>query len=113
MCFTNGFPMTCATAAGPPCGSRRDVIYPYFVCSGRHGKYTDCTFRAVLIDSIERKVEDLHADYRLEPEFASALEHILIVEFESVRKKADEEEEYRRGVRIFDIRTNSAKVKVR
>jgi site-specific DNA recombinase len=73
--------------------SRRGVIYPYFVCSGRHGKYTNCTFSAVLIESIERKVENLHAEYRLDPEFASAMEHTLIIEFESFRKEADEERE--------------------
>jgi site-specific DNA recombinase len=86
--------------------SRRGVIYPYFVCSGRHGKYTDCTFRAVLIESIERKVENLHADYRIEPEFATALERTLIVEFEAIRQDADKERETlsRRQQRLLDER---------
>jgi DNA invertase Pin-like site-specific DNA recombinase len=71
--------------------SRSGLIYPYFVCSGRHNKNTDCIFRAVLIDTIEREVEDLHAEYRLAPELTSALEHTLILEFETTRKQADAE----------------------
>src|SRR5581483_6603747 len=56
------------------CGSRLIVsnsrgragkVYPYFVCSGRHNKFTECTFRAVLIEAVEQKVEEVHAGYGL------------------------------------------------
>ena len=73
--------------------SRSGTIYPYFVCSGRHNKYTNCTFRAVLIETVERQVEALHADYRLDRDTAAALEHTLIVEFEAQRKESDQERE--------------------
>ena len=73
--------------------SRSGTIYPYFVCSGRHNKYTDCTFRAVLIETVERQVEALHAHYRLDRDTAAALEHTLIVEFEAQRKESDQERE--------------------
>ena len=44
------------------CGSRMIItnarnrygqVYPYFVCLGRHQKRTDCTFKAVLIETVE------------------------------------------------------------
>ena len=47
------------------CGDRLGVVnargnggvYPYFYCIGRAKKRTDCMFRHVLIDEVERKVE--------------------------------------------------------
>ena len=49
------------------CGDRLGVVnahgnggvYPYFYCIGRAKKRTGCTFRHVLIDEVERKVEVL------------------------------------------------------
>ena len=82
------------------CGSRLIItysrgrsgkVYPYFVCSGRHNKFTDCTFRAVLIEAVEQKVEDVHAEYRLKPELREAIERTLILEFETIRQEAAEE----------------------
>jgi site-specific DNA recombinase len=86
--------------------SRSGKVYPYFVCSGRHNKRTNCTFRAVLIETIERKVEDLHADQQVEPEFRDAIEHSLIVEFETIRKEADKERDrlLRRQTRLLNER---------
>jgi len=46
--------------------SRTGRSYPYFVCSGRHEKRTDCTMKAVRIETVEDLVfeasssEDLH-----------------------------------------------------
>ena len=82
------------------CGSRLIVsnsrgragkVYPYFVCSGRHNKFTECTFRAVLIEAVEQKVEEVHAGYGLKSELREAIERTLIIEFESVRREAAEE----------------------
>ncbi len=83
------------------CGSRLIVsysrgragkVYPYFCCAGRHGKHTDCTFKYVLIDTVERKVESLYMDYRLEPDLRVSIERALILEFETVRKEAAAEQ---------------------
>jgi site-specific DNA recombinase len=79
------------------CGSRLIItysrgrswkVYPYFVCSGRHNKFNDCTFRAVLIERVEQKVEDVYIEYRLKPELREAIERTLILEFEAVRQEA-------------------------
>ena len=51
------------------CGSRlilsnargsKDVIYPYFLCSGRHTKRTDCQRKAMFVPDIEAAVEDYY-----------------------------------------------------
>ncbi|TXG90638.1 hypothetical protein DW322_10980 [Rhodococcus rhodnii] len=51
------------------CGSRLIVstaknrhgnVYCYFVCSGRHSKRTDCTRQAMLIDDVEKLIEDYY-----------------------------------------------------
>jgi site-specific DNA recombinase len=70
---------------------RAGKVYPYYVCSGRHNKFTSCTFRAVLIEAVESKVEDVHAEYRLKPELGEAIERTLILEFETVRREAADE----------------------
>ena len=79
------------------CGSRLIIsksrgragkVYPYYVCSGRHNKFTDCTFRAVLIDIVEQKVEQEYAEHRLKPALREAIERTLILEFEAVRQEA-------------------------
>jgi site-specific DNA recombinase len=79
------------------CGSRLIItysrgragkIYPYFVCSGRHNKHTDCTFRAVLIETIEQNVLDHYADYELKPDVRIAIEQTLTSEFETIREEA-------------------------
>jgi site-specific DNA recombinase len=70
---------------------RLGTVYPYYVCSGRHNKFTDCTFRAVLIEAVERKVEDIHAEYKLKPELRAAIERTLILEFETIRQEVADE----------------------
>lgn len=54
--------------------SRSGVRYPYFVCSGRHSKRTDCECRAVLIEDVERGVEQWYEKYSLKPEIREMLE---------------------------------------
>ncbi|MDE6259397.1 MAG: recombinase family protein [Oscillospiraceae bacterium] len=45
--------------------SRSGVRYPYFICIGRHNKAKDCKQKAVLIDEIERQVEEIYDRYSL------------------------------------------------
>jgi site-specific DNA recombinase len=68
--------------------SRSGKIYPYFVCAGRHQKRTDCTFKAVLIESVERRVEAHYASHGLDPAERDALEAMLTEEFAAFGKKA-------------------------
>jgi DNA invertase Pin-like site-specific DNA recombinase len=68
------------------CGSRliiqntknsHDVIYPYFICSGRHGKRTDCQQKAVLIEEVERQIEKLYERMTISPELRKETEKQL------------------------------------
>ncbi len=85
----------CAT-----CGSRLMVsnerkkngdVYPYFVCAGRHSKREkDCRMKAVLISTIERKIEEIYDSYQLPAELREHFEIYLENIIESERKKFDD-----------------------
>ena len=68
--------------------SRSGRRYPYFVCSGRHCKRTDCKFRAVLIDTVEKKVIEHYAVHELTPEERDALDQNLAEELASLGEQA-------------------------
>ncbi len=68
--------------------SRSGRIYPYFVCSGRHNKRTDCTFKAVLIDTIEQKIIEHYAIHELTADERDALERALSQELAAHRAEA-------------------------
>ena len=54
---------------------KNGIVYPYFVCAGRHSKRSpDCKTRAVLIDVVEKKIEELYDTYQLPPEVRNDLE---------------------------------------
>ncbi len=71
--------------------NRHGKVYPYFVCSGRHQKRTDCTFRAILIETVERKVVSHYATQQLEPTVRVALEAGLTEEFQAFDEEVDAE----------------------
>lgn len=65
------------------CGSRMlityaknhsGVVYPYFICSGRHSKRNDCKLKSVLIDEIEQQIESIYEHYSIPPEIRELLE---------------------------------------
>ena len=57
--------------------SHSGVIYPYFVCGGRHNKTTGCKQRAILIEDVEQKVEELYDQYSYPPFIREHLEKWL------------------------------------
>ncbi len=72
------------------CGSRLIVsnaknrhgnVYCYFVCSGRHSKRTDCTRQAMLIEDVEKLVEDYYKRVQITPAQQDALAGMLHHEF--------------------------------
>jgi len=71
--------------------NRYGVVYPYFVCLGRHIKITSCTRKALLIAKIETMVEDHWATVRLEPGLRDAVEAGLRAELATRRKDAESE----------------------
>ena len=83
------------------CGSRliisnerkkNGLVYPYFVCAGRHSKRVkDCKMRAVLVDVIERKIEEIYDNYQIPSELKATLESYLLGIIERDKQKADTE----------------------
>jgi site-specific DNA recombinase len=71
--------------------NRYGVIYPYFVCLGRHQKRTACTRKAMLVTKIEELVEDYWATVRLTPALRDAIEEGLRTELAIHRKQAEAE----------------------
>lgn len=71
--------------------NRYGVVYPYFVCLGRHQKTTECTQRAMLISKVEEKVEDLYVGQQLDPELRGPIEAMLSEELSSSRRSAETE----------------------
>ncbi|WP_183665293.1 recombinase family protein [Neomicrococcus aestuarii] len=65
------------------CGSRLIVsnaknrhgnVYCYFVCSGRYSKRTDCTRQAMLIEDVEKLIEDYYTRVQITPAQQDALQ---------------------------------------
>ena len=82
------------------CGSRLIVsnaknrhgnVYCYFVCSGRHSKRTDCTRQAMLIEDIEKLVEDYYTRVQITPAQQDALAGMLHHEFDRLMAAETEE----------------------
>lgn len=57
-------------------------IYPYFVCNGRHSKKTECTRQAMLIDDVERLVEEYYESIEVNGEVRQALGGMCHAEFD-------------------------------
>ncbi len=84
------------------CGSRMIVtyaknhagmVYPYFVCSGRHSKRTNCTLKAILIEEVEQQIEQIYEHYSFPPEIRQPLEEqvraVITTEREKFAVQAD------------------------
>jgi hypothetical protein len=65
--------------------------YPYFMCAGRHAKRTDCKQKAVLIEEVERSIEDYYERMALNPEFRQHVEVLLVDELKQARAEAETE----------------------
>ncbi|MGQ0777626.1 MAG: recombinase family protein [Pseudonocardiales bacterium] len=71
--------------------NRYGIIYPYFVCLGRHLKITTCTRKALLIAKVEKLVEDHWATVRLDPALRDSVEDGLCAELATRRLDAESE----------------------
>ncbi|MDQ1736463.1 MAG: site-specific recombinase [Pseudonocardiales bacterium] len=72
--------------------NRHGVVYPYFVCVGRHQKRSACTRKAVLISVVEERIEDFYAAVQLEPELREHVEALLTDELAATRARAATEQ---------------------
>lgn len=72
--------------------ARSGVRYPYFVCLGRQTKRVKtCKQKAVLIDVVERQVEEIYDRYSFPPAVREYLENFLQVGIEAEREKYEAE----------------------
>jgi site-specific DNA recombinase len=63
--------------------NRHGTTYEYFVCSGRHGKRTDCTNAAINIGLIENQIVDHYQTIALSPQLRAEIELTLKLELEA------------------------------
>ncbi|MBL0886170.1 hypothetical protein HGK34_07780 [Myceligenerans sp. I2] len=75
------------------CGSRllvthakngKGVVYPYFMCAGRHAKRTNCLRQAMPVADIEQKVEDYYRQVQIPEHIVTALRHMLTRQFDDL-----------------------------
>ena len=59
---------------------RRGKVYPYFICLGRQQKRTECSQRAVLIETIEQQVEDHYQTVQPSVELLGQLRDLILDE---------------------------------
>lgn len=71
--------------------SNSGTIYPYFVCTGRHQKTTDCTQRALHTTDVEKLIEDYYRNIRIPTETVEVLRETLNVELDRLTASASEE----------------------
>lgn len=67
---------------------KNGTVYPYFVCGGRHSKrFPDCKMKAVLIDVVEKKIEEIYDSLSMPREIREQLQTVLNKVIENERKK--------------------------
>lgn len=71
--------------------NRHGNVYCYFVCSGRHSKRTDCTRQAMLIEDLEKLVEEYYTRVQITPAQQDALAGMLHHEFDRLMAAETEE----------------------
>ena len=59
---------------------RRGKVYPYFICLGRQQKRTECSQRAVLIETVEQQVEDHYETVQPSAELLAQLRDLILDE---------------------------------
>jgi site-specific DNA recombinase len=74
--------------------NRYGVIYPYFVCLGRHQKRTTCTRKAMLVSTVEKMIEEYWATVRLDPDLRNLVEQGLRTELAASRREAEAERKH-------------------
>ncbi len=73
------------------CKNSQGVIYPYYICSGRHSKREKCDLKAVLIEELEHRVEEIYTRYSLPSQMRTLLEKTLVETIEKNRQQFDGE----------------------
>ena len=71
--------------------SRRGVIYPYFICSGRHKKRTNCNRKAMFVPDVEAAVEDYYRTVQIPAHIIGPLRELIHAEFDRLHATAKTE----------------------
>lgn len=89
--------------------SRRNVVYAYFSCLGRHTKRNDCTQQAVYIEEAEDWVADLYDDIALTPAEARQAEELLLGELRARQEETNKERSTQER-RLLSLRNEQRKL---
>lgn len=71
--------------------NRYGTVYPYFVCSGRHEKRNGCLFKAVLISTVERLIEQEYEREHITEAERADLERMLVEQLMPMREETESE----------------------
>ena len=67
--------------------SKTGARYPYFICTARHSKRNDCTQRALLIDDIEKTIEDFYNKVSFSKSFRKIIEPWFATQISELEKE--------------------------
>lgn len=73
--------------------NKKGIIYPYFICSGRHRKATDCTRKAMHVDIVEQLIINHYARIQPSPASVEELRASITEEFSILTTQARFERE--------------------
>ena len=71
--------------------SRQGVIYPYFICAGRHSKRTNCQRQAMFVPDVETAVEDYYQHIQIPEHIVTALRELITAEFDRLHETSKRE----------------------
>ena len=75
----------------PNAKSRRGVIYPFFMCTGRHAKRTNCERKSMFVPDIEAAVEDHYCHMQIPDHPLPALRELVTSGFVRLHQVAKHE----------------------
>ncbi|HRV66563.1 MAG: hypothetical protein LCH82_19025 [Actinobacteria bacterium] len=67
------------------------MIYPYFLCAGRHSKRTTCERKSMFVPDIEAAVEDYYRRVQIPEHIITALRELVTGEFDRLHATARDE----------------------
>ncbi|WP_182141912.1 recombinase family protein [Schaalia sp. JY-X169] len=73
--------------------TRSDMPYPYYSCTGRHSKRTNCDLRSITFDRAEELIQELYDRLAMKPTEASQLEKLLKQSLRDLTKDTSEKHE--------------------
>jgi site-specific DNA recombinase len=71
--------------------SRQGVIYPYFICAGRHSKRTNCEQQAMPNSDVETAIEDYYRRIQIPDHIVTALRELITRQFDRLQATSEQE----------------------